>query len=78
MGGGSGASKSANGKQGSKEVALRFPSLPPPHPGPGFPLHPQAQLLHPPSDIFVSWSSSFTLIRSKVSFLLCLLSLSCT
>ena len=38
----------------------------------------QAQLLDPPSDIFVFWSSSFTLIRSKVFFVLCLLSLSFT
>ena len=61
-------------------------SLPTPCTRPSFPFHPpsftgpvkQAQLLDPPSDIFVSWSSSFTLIPSQVSFLLCLLSLSCT
>ena len=81
--GGNGASESANGTRGSKEVASRFF---PPRTRPSFPFHPpsftgpvtQARLLDPPSDVFVSWSSSFTLIRSKVSFLLCLLSLSGT
>ena len=81
------ASESANGTRERREMASRSPHPPTPPPPRSnahaqvFPftlLLLQAQLFDPPSDIFVFWSSSFTLIRSKVFFVLCLLSLSCT